>query len=340
MIRRLVRSVVVLALAAGPAAAAPSPFGVGTPDGGGAAWAGPLAPVFGWIAVQQAGFYRELTAALAALGESGHAALLLIGLSFAYGIFHAAGPGHGKAVVASWLFVSGERLRRGILVAFLASFAQALSAILVVGIGTVLIGVTAMTMTRATDTLETASYALIALCGAFLLWSKARGGHHHHAHAHAPVPAHAGHDYHHDHHHTHAHNDHGHPDHVHGPDCGHAHAPDPAALARPLTLGRAWAAVLAVGIRPCSGAVIVLVFAVSQRLYVAGIASVLVMALGTAITVSTLAAVAVKARDLAVRLTAGGGTTAAVALKGMEIAGAAAILMFGLAMLGGALSAG
>ncbi|MBB5752516.1 nickel/cobalt transporter [Prosthecomicrobium pneumaticum] len=342
MIRTPRLALAALCLAALPAAAAPSPFGVGTPDGGGAAsWAGPLAPLFGWIAVEQAAFYRELTRALSALGESGHAAALLVALSFAYGVFHAAGPGHGKAVVASWLFVSGERLRRGVAIAFLAAIAQAVTAIAVVGFGTVLLGVTAFTMTRATDALEATSYALIALCGAVLLVTKLTGFGRRAgpvaaaapatAPAIAPMPlrpagtrafacddASAG--------------------HVHGPDCGHAHAPDPALLDRPLTIGRAWAAVLAVGVRPCTGAIIVLVFALSQRLWWAGLLSVLVMALGTAITVSALAALAVKARDLALRFSSGGGAGVA-ALRGLEIAAAAAILLFGLAMLGGALSA-
>ncbi|WP_029076792.1 nickel/cobalt transporter [Kaistia adipata] len=313
------------------ALAAPSPFGIATPDSSGpTSWAGPLAPLFQWIARQQSMFYRDLTTALGDLTQSGHAALILVALSFAYGVFHAAGPGHGKAVIATYLLATGEKLKRGIAISFASAFVQALTAIVVVSIGTLILNVTAMTMTRATDALEIASYALITLCGLWLLWTRLSGRGHHHEHG----AAHA-HD-HHDHGHDHHHHDHG-----HGLvcDCGHSHAPDPAALDKPLTLARAWTAILAVGVRPCSGAVIVLVFAISQKLYWAGILSVLVMALGTGLTVSALAALAVKAKDLALRFSGGESRTQLRVVNALQIVAASGILVFGLLMLGGAMAA-
>lgn len=120
---------------------------------------------------------------------------------------------------------------------------------------------------------------------------------------------------------------------------GHSHAPDPALLRRPLTLGSAWAAILAVGIRPCSGAIIVLVFAFAQGLYAAGVASTLLMAVGTGLTVSVLATLAVLAKDLAVRLVGEGSGRARVLYRVIEVGAAAAVLLFGLLLLGGALSA-
>ncbi|MBN9024870.1 MAG: nickel/cobalt transporter [Rhizobiales bacterium] len=341
--------------------AAPSPFGIATPDGGGVVgWAGPLAPFFVWIARQQSIFYRDLTDALANLTQSGHAAAILIGLSFAYGVFHAVGPGHGKAVIASYLLATGDRLKRGIVISFASALVQALTAILVVSVGTLVLNVTAMTMTRATDALEIASYALIALCGVWLLWMKISGRGHDHSGgadmAHDPATC-------------------NHPHHKLGRnfalatqgapaglagtgftatalagngqvqsaaslacDCGHSHAPDPSQLDRPLTVARAWTAILAVGVRPCSGAIIVLVFAVSQKLYWAGILSVLVMALGTGLTVSALATMAVKAKDLALRFSGGESATQLRIVNGLQILAATGILLFGLLMLGGALA--
>ena len=169
-----------LMLAPGSAFAASSPFGIATPDGGGAVgWAGPFRGFFVWIAAEQSSFYRALTGALSSLGESSHAAWFLIGLSFAYGVFHAVGPGHGKAVISSYLLATGETLKRGVAISFGSAFVQALTAIIVVGIGTLVLRVTAVTMTKATDALEIASYALIALCGVWLLWSKTVGRHAH-----------------------------------------------------------------------------------------------------------------------------------------------------------------
>jgi len=344
--RPALRTALLVAALAVPAIAlaAPSPFGVATPDGSGStSWAGPFQGFFIWVAAQQAGFYRELTAALGQIAENRHAALVLMGLSFAYGIFHAVGPGHGKAVISSYLLASGDTLKRGIAISFASALVQALTAIVVVSVGTILLGVTAMTMTRATDALEIASYALIAICGVWLLWTRLRRpetamagvtsaprAHVHDAHcihnlsfsANGSLAATAA------------------PSRSFSCECGHSHAPDPASLSGPLTLRSAAAAVLAVGIRPCSGAIIVLVFALSQKLYLAGIASVLMMALGTGLTVAALATLAVKAKDVAIRFSADGSSAQLRLLRFVEIAAAAAVLLFGLVMLGGAMSAG
>jgi nickel/cobalt transporter (NicO) family protein len=192
-------------------------------------------------------------------------------------------------------------------------------------------------MTQTTDWFLIFSYALVAAVGAWLLWSKITGrGHHHHAHAHR--------DHAHGHDHGHAHHGHEHAhrhEHDHDGDaCGHSHAPDPRLLSQPLTLSRAWAAILAVGIRPCSGAIIVLVFALSQQLLLAGIASVLVMSLGTAITVSTLATLAVSAKDVALRVAGASSPAAERVVRLLEIGAAAFVMLLGLTLLGGALAGG
>src|SRR5690606_18996777 len=133
----------------------------------------------------QAEFYQLLTGSLAELKQDGHAAWLLLGVGFAYGVFHAAGPGHGKAVIGAYMLASGESIRRGIAISFGAAFLQALTAVAVVTVAAVIFRATARTMTGATQWIEIASYALIALVGAWLLWAKATGrGHYHHHHHH------------------------------------------------------------------------------------------------------------------------------------------------------------
>lgn len=302
------------------ALAAQSPFGIATPDGSGGGFGGPLGPVFAWIAMHQAEFYRSLTAALAEIKENGTAVWLLLGLSFLYGIFHAAGPGHGKAVISSYLIASGETVRRGIVISFVASFAQAVTAVVVVGIAAAILRVTAQTMTIATDWLEIGSYALIVALGLWLLWSKAFGGGHHHHH-----------------HHHHGEADHGHSHgHEHTLSAAQASAIPDALPRNPLA--RAWSAILGVGIRPCSGAIIVLVFALSQGLFVAGIAAAFIMALGTGITVAVLATLAVSAKGLAMRLAGAESHRGAWVLRVIEIGGALLVLLLGLLLLGGALS--
>jgi ABC-type nickel/cobalt efflux system permease component RcnA len=337
-----------------PAAAhASGPFGIGTPEQGGAGFGGPLSPFFVWIAVHQSHFYQALTQALTSLKQDPFGVWLLLALSFAYGVFHAVGPGHGKAVITSYLVASGDTMRRGVAISFAAAMVQAASAILFVAVGAILLRLTATAITFATDWVEIISYAAIALVGAWLLWTKSFGGGHHHHHHHHVEPSagedhadhhHAAHDGHpHDGHHHHDahdhdrdHDDHHDHDHDHH-DHDHHHAP--AAAASPLR--KAWGAILAVGIRPCSGAIIVLVFALSQGLIAAGIAATIVMGLGTGLTVAALAVFAVSARGAALRFAGGVDSPFAYRLvRVMEIGGAACVLLFGLVLLGGALANG
>lgn len=297
-----------------------------------------------WINVQQQGFYRALTGALKGMREDGSRLWLLVGLSFAYGVFHAAGPGHGKAVISSYMLANEVALRRGIMLSFVSAFLQAVTAILVMALVFLVLRGTSVSMTDATWFLEVASYVLITLFGAWLLWQKAGprllslfGA----GRAHSLSAAHA-HDHDHAHHgHAHDHHDHGHRHahaHAHGPGevcatCGHSHAPDPAMLSGDrFSWKTAWSAVAAVGLRPCSGALIVLTFAFLNGLFVGGVMSVFAMAVGTAITVSILATLAVTAKNWAVAY-AGDGRMGNRVHATIEIAGAAMVLLLGLLML-------
>jgi nickel/cobalt exporter len=329
----------ILWVAQGSAAfAVRSPFGVATPDSSGQAFTGPFGSFFVWVAIWQSEFYKALTDALIHIKHSGHAFFLLAGVSFLYGIFHAVGPGHGKAVITSYLLVSRQTVKRGIVISLAAALMQGIVAIAIVLVAAVVLRSTAVEMTHATDWFEIMSYALVAAVGAWLLWVKVTGRGHRHAHANAEYQEHVhGEQGHHGHSHSHA-------AHVHEHDacsvCGHSHAPDPRMLSQPLTASRAWAATLAVGIRPCSGAIIVLVFALSQQLLMAGIASVLAMSLGTFITVSSLAILAVSAKDVALRFAGFESGAAERVMRVVEIGGALLVLLLGLTLLGGALQGG
>lgn len=303
---------------------------------------GLFAGFFNWIGAYQQSFYRSLTGALREMRDGGGGAWMLVGLSFAYGVFHAAGPGHGKAVISSYVLANEVALRRGVLLSFASAALQGLSAILIMSAVFLALRGTSVSMTDATRFLEIASYALVTGFGAWLLWLKA-----------GPAlrgllfgrPAHslssAAHDH---HHHEHGH-DHHHHDHHHHHDgevcatCGHAHAPDPKLISGERFDWRtAWTAIVAVGLRPCTGALIVLSFAFLNGLFAAGVLSVLAMSLGTAITVSALATMAVTAKNLAVAV-AGDGHAGNRVHAGIEIAGAAFVFLLGLTLLTASLSA-
>ncbi|MER8761823.1 MULTISPECIES: nickel/cobalt transporter [unclassified Mesorhizobium] len=347
---------------------AQSSLGIGTNDGMAPTATGPFAHILMWINLRQQEFYHALAGAMKAMRQDGSKLWLLIGLSFAYGIFHAAGPGHGKAVISSYMVANEVALRRGIMLSFVSALLQALTAIVVMLAAYFLLRGTAVSMTDAAWFLEIMSYVFVTLFGAWLLWRKAgpailrlfganpgyslsaaHAGHSHSVHAHAAhshaLDAHDHHDHAHDHHdhgaHDHAHAAHDHHSHTAGEvceTCGHSHAPDPALLSGDRFDWRtAWSAVAAVGIRPCSGALIVLSFALLNGLWFGGILSVLAMALGTAITVSALATLAVTAKNWAVYF-AGDGRMGNRIHSFVEIGGAAFVFLFGLLLLSASLT--
>lgn len=367
--RRAAALALLLAMLGGMSAAfaqGAHPFGV--PESGtGLAGPGWLSSFFGSVSVWQSHFYRQLTGAVRAWQADGGAAWALVGLSFAYGVFHALGPGHGKAVISSYVLANRQTARNGALLALASSLIQALVAILMVAVLAMVFNATAATMNAATRWLELASYGLVTLLGAWLVWIKAvrplvrrpagaKGGlGHGHDHDH-------GHSHNHDHDHDHGHNHSHDHDHAHGHShdrsarhipvhshshqgldcgCGHAHVPAPEQVVGPLDWRRAGSAILAVGLRPCSGALIVLVFALSQGFFAAGVASALAMGLGTGLTVAALACLAVAAGGVATRL--GGRLSGAGAARlryAIEALAALAVLLLGVMLLGGMVAAG
>ncbi|MEM5493131.1 nickel/cobalt transporter [Hoeflea sp. AS16] len=332
---------IALALLAG-AAHAQSSLGIGsaepaiTPTGFGGS-------MLNWVNQQQQAFYRSLTGALKAMRSDPWQMWGLVSLSFLYGVFHAAGPGHGKAVISSYMIANEVALRRGVVLALLSSMLQAITAVTVVGVAYYALRGLSVSMTQATHFMEIASYALITAFGLWLLTRKllalrasqvpaAAAGQHTHLH-HG-----TGHDHHHDHHHGHGHEHHDHAEGEVCATCGHAHLPDPKLISgRDFSVREAWSAVVAVGLRPCSGALIVLTFSMLNGLWLAGIASAFAMALGTAITVSALATIAVMAKGAAVRLA--GASMGGMVGTAIEILGAATVFALGLLLLAASLQA-
>jgi len=252
------------------------------------------------ILALQASFSRSLNAAVSAL-RGGGSWSPLVGLAFAYGVFHAAGPGHGKAVIAGYILAGERALRRGAMLSVCAALLQACMAGAIVGLGTLVLNATAASITRAGTLIETVSFALVALIGLVLTWRKAGRL----AHLGAGC----------------------------GPGC--SHLPGPQALDTHDMWRERAGVVLAAGTRPCAGAVLVLVFAVSQGVPGAGVLAVLAMALGTALTTTALACLAVFAKRTALRLAGGRGQAGLLALGGLELVAAAFVLVLGTAMLSG-----
>lgn len=269
------------------------------------------------VRVLQSQLYRQLAKAVKALKDdySVSTAWGLVLVSLLYGVFHAVGPGHGKAVISSYLLANERAVKQGILLAVLSSLAQGVSAVALVFGGAWAFNLAGQRLMDSAWSLEQISYGLIAAVGLFLLWQVLTGrGHHHHHDSH-------------DHGHEHAHHDHG--EHHH-----HHHGPDVAVLTRePLTVRRAIPIVLAVGIRPCGGALIVLVFAIANGLYLAGIGATFAMSIGTAATVSVLAVLTLTSKHLALRFAERDMRWAGRIETGLKLLGALALIAFGLLFL-------
>jgi ABC-type nickel/cobalt efflux system permease component RcnA len=262
----------------------------------------------------QQSYFRGLAKAFRAfdLQRSWAAASALISLSFAYGIFHAIGPGHGKVVVTSYLLADERDVKRGVLLAFMGATMQAVTAIVMVGALAILLGLTHRAVADAVPMIERLSFALVAGLGVLLLWRALKPGHDHH---------HDGHDHDHDDHHDHSH-------------AGHTHLPGPDTLRKTQNWRDTAAIVLAVGLRPCTGAILVLLFAVTQGAFLVGALSSLAMSVGTAITVSTLAVLTLVSKNVAFRVvgTADNRWTNRIE-RGLKIAGGLFILTVGLLLL-------
>lgn len=284
-----------------------NPFGTALPREALPATTGLGAVILAW----QSSFYRELTATLKGIAQSPAALPGLLGLAFAYGVFHAAGPGHGKAVISGYIVADNRSLKRGVTLSFAAAIVQALVAIGLVGALTLALNATAKTMASATWAIEQGSFALVALVGLYVLWRKAGrlvalgGG--------------AAHD---------------------AASCDHAHLPGAEAVSRLRSVREMAGVVLAAGLRPCAGALIILVFANAQGLLWAGVAATFAMALGTALTTGALAALAVFFKFAALRLAGGGSLKGARIIAGLEVLAAAFVAVLGAALFLGLWAAG
>jgi nickel/cobalt transporter (NicO) family protein len=338
------------------------PFGTGLPDGGipGATLFPRLA---GFFISSQIYFNEHLTAEIIAI-HHGAGAWTLLALSFLYGVVHAIAPGHGKAVVSSYLLATRQTLRNGILLAFVAALAQALGAILLIAVASTILHMTSVSLTLTAARFEVLSGLMVLLLGCWLVWSKIIRPLFPASFAFQTVP----------------------PlvaarrpfvfndtpmrfqasgvtgtkatalpvaglsrpmsirfSDRYGPlcgdncNCGQAHMPDPNVAEGKMDWRKAWTVLASTAFRPCTGALIVLVFSISQRLWGIGILSTLLMGLGTAMTVSIIAVLAVCAHKSAFLLTSADSRLGRRIVRGIEVCGAIVVLAVGGLLIAGVL---
>ena len=323
-------------------------------------WAtGSLGHLALWAAAGQREAQNALARAIRALraGEAG-ALTALLGLAFAYGVFHAAGPGHGKVLIGGYGVARRVRLLPLMALALVSSLAQATLAVLLVYAGVAVLNWTRERVVGAAeDVMLPASHVAVGLIGLWLAYRGWRGlvrqigagwepeaghGHGHGSNDHAGQ---------HGHHHAEAHldhndqhdraDDHGHPDaqgiargHVHDETCGHSHGPTLDQIDAVTSPRQALALIAGIAARPCTGALFLLVLTWQMGIGVAGVAGAYAMGLGTAVITVMVAALSVWAREGMLATLSGGRIARALPIlemaAGLAIAAISAMLLQGV----------
>lgn len=252
----------------------------------------------GWVFTEQRAFHSSMTQALQDFAKSTgiNTGWAIVFGSFLYGVFHAAGPGHGKVILSTYLLTQPEKLRKSVALAAVSALVQGLVAIFLVYGLFYLFGLVSKDMKLAVSWSERLAFALIIAIGLMLIWRAAKGFGWFATKR--PYP------------HSHDHQHHADVHHHNEGDCetcGHAHTPTSDQIDQASDLRSTIGVVLSIGLRPCSGAILVLVFARFTGIPWAGVMSVMAISLGTALTVSAIAVLSVQARKLAL-LVAGSGT--------------------------------
>jgi len=228
-------------------------------------------------------------------GDVGRAAALVAWIAFLYGVLHAVGPGHGKLVVSSLFLARDVRLRTAIGISGLVSLLQTTSAIAIVSIMALVLGRGGFDVLRDSRRIELISYGMIVVIGLVML-----GGALHELWAHRRRGLSA------------------------------EHGAEPWAAGS----GSVQASlVLATGLTPCASAVIILLFALGQGVFLVGVAASLVMAIGMGLTVSLVGILALAARRGTVRILGGASEGGGLVKDILGVAGAAAITTLGLVLL-------
>lgn len=276
----------------------------------------PLRSLAAWGFALQRKLTGEMREQLGLMKETGswEPAAAIVLAAFLYGVFHAVGPGHGKVVIGGWFATRRARVVHGLAASLIAAMVQAGSAILAVALLAGVLSLAPREVNAGAAWLEAGSFAMIAAIGAMMTWRTLTGrgcGHDHGPHG--------------DHHHHHHHD---------GACCGH-HRHE-TAKDGPAERNALFAMAAAVGFRPCSGAILVLLFCFANGMVLIGVLATLAMGLGVAITVAAIGLGALGLNRL-VESGFGEGSLGGRVRTGLALAGSLSITALGVVLLLGAL---
>lgn len=288
--------------------------------------------------IWQKSLHQQMSSLLQMVEAQPHqAGLSLMAFSLAYGVLHAVGPGHGKVVIMTYLATHPSRLKSSLRLTFSASLVQGLMAVLLVSVVLGMLQLSSKTLHISSFWLEKGSFILVAGVGGLLcyraikqlcsrVWldkpkpitilsvrSISPSGFSNIPRVSKTFVS-----------------DHQHDEHC---GCGHRHLPSNEELNRDTHWRTRLMIVFAMGMRPCSGAILVLLFSKVIGVYSWGIASALVMALGTALTISLLAMLVFYCRRLIERLSRSGTSSTWQRVVWPLLSLAGGVMLFGTGVL-------
>lgn len=262
--------------------------------------------------------HQQMTALLQQVASHPHqAGLALMGFSLMYGVLHALGPGHGKVVIATFLATHPTKVKTSLQLTLAAAVVQGGVAILLVTVMLVVLGLSSRQLHLSSYWLEKGSYLMVAGLGLWLCWRALRKI----WQALRPLPAMkiqrivpVGHQ------------------HSDSCGCGHQHVPDAQMLDKAVNGKTKAIVVLSMGLRPCSGAIMMLLFSKVIGVYGWGVLSALAMAVGTALTVSAMALLVQVSRALALKLSRGASPAGwqKVGWSGLSLVGGVLLVAVGI----------
>ncbi|NJM54735.1 MAG: DUF3299 domain-containing protein [Verrucomicrobiae bacterium] len=272
----------------------------------------------GWFQSWQMKVSLVFTRAMSGLRDDGtsKAFWFAILVAFGYGLVHTLGPGHGKAVVVSYFVGDGGSFRKGITMGVMIAVFHVLSSIIVVLVADFAVRQATGQAPSDYRAIRLGSYGLIILIGGVLLHRAIQAARRSRKSGESNADEHAqpGHD-----HHGHTHDHH---------DCLAC-----AALERKEKSPGTWLA-LAVGVVPCTGALLVLLFGVANNLLFPAILMVGAISAGMAIAMSGIGVLAILGRRVALRRMKADDARAVRFTCGLRIAGAALVLLIGSLLFG------
>ena len=203
-------------------------------------------------------------------GGSFTALLFALGGAFLYGMAHALGPGHGKFVIVSYFMGREVHVLRGLIMALQMAVVHVIAAVVIVWIADVVLKASLGIGLAEVPGVRAGSFLIIAVIGLYMLYQAVRIS--------------LGHT---DTHQNYANHNHAH---EHSHHHGHSHTTEGGLVA------------MAVGMVPCPGAILVMLFAVANDMIYPGFMLVAAMSAGIGLTIAVLGVGTILARQLVTRI--------------------------------------